>query len=184
MRKTILLMTLLAVLGFGQNLLVNGDFEQDLSVGWVQTSGGYGTPTVNRGTTHQPDPDYEAMVQWYDNSGWIELGQVVDVPGPTLDLSFWTSLHRTSETSCWPAACFDVRYYNSSSTLLGITRYYYSSVTAWTATPTLHPIVVSDSNWHQYDLNVAEEISANLPGVDPGAVTRVGVVLFDTTAGG
>ena len=184
MSKFLVLLPLLLAFGFGQILLTNGDFEQDLSVGWTQTYGGVGTPTVNRDPTYQPDPDYEALAQWYDNSGWVSLSQTVDVPGPLLGLSFWGSFYQSGETSCWPAACFDARYYDSGNTLLGVTRYYYSSVVAWTPTPTLHPIVVTNPDWQQYQLDIAQEISDNLPGVNPGAVAKVSIALFDTTAGG
>lgn len=53
------LLFLLFVLGLGisQEFLLNGDFEQELSTGWIYADSGLGTHQVLRGTEYQPDPD-------------------------------------------------------------------------------------------------------------------------------
>jgi hypothetical protein len=43
---------------------------------------------------------------------------------------------------------------------------------------------VTDSLWSDYELDVADELSMHLPGVDPGDVTKIEVALVDTTSGG
>ncbi|MFO7650700.1 MAG: hypothetical protein R6X13_05085 [bacterium] len=183
--KLLALLPLVAAVALGQNLLINGDFEQDLTVGWTYTDSGYGTHQADRQTSYDPDPDYEAMAYQYDNPGWARLAQRVDAPGVLLQLSFRASFLQTGGTSsCWPAACVSVCYYDGSSTLLGETRYFYSTYANWTPSPTLSLHRVNDPAWADYSLNVAEEISTNLPGVDPGDVAQVEVALLAYTYSG
>ena len=184
--KALLLVLLALGLAFGQNLLTNGDFEQDLSVGWVQDTNGYGYWTVARDTTYQPDPDYEAMDSLYSGSGICKLSQTVDVPGPALHLSFSASFGiGAGSSSCWPVAYVEVGYLDSDGSRLGETRFYYhNSYCTWTATSNLSLIEVTDPAWHDYELDVADELSLHLPGVDPGDVSRIEVALVDTTSGG
>lgn len=181
------LLTIALIIGCaaGQELLVNGDFEQELTVGWTYTDSGAGTHQALRGTEYQPDPDYESWVYQYDNPGWTKLSQRVDVPGVALELSFWARFSESGGTStCWPAACVRVCYYDRADSLLGETRYFYSTYADWTPTPTLSLYRITDPDWNQYHLNIAEELAANLPGVDPDAVARVEVALWSFTHSG
>ncbi len=182
-----LLLVLPAVLGLAlaQNLLTNGDFEQDLSVGWTIVGEGSGTHTCDRNTAYQPDPDYEAMAYQYDNPGSARLSQRVAVPGIQLQLSFWASFYEAGGSStCWPAACFQVCYYDLADALLGETRYYYSTYADWTPSPTLSLKRITNPVWAEYTLGIAEELAQNLPGVNPGQVAKVEVALYAYTYSG
>lgn len=185
MRSKLLLSVAVALsLSPAQNLLVNGDFEQALSVGWVKTGDGRGTHTCNRDTSYHPDPDYEAMAYQYDNPGFARLGQTVDVPGIQLHLSFSASFKLQEGTYiCWPAACFSVCYLDSRNTSLGETRYYYSTYADWVPSPTLSLKRITSPDWTRYDLDVADELTHNLPGVNPADVARVEVSLYAYTRG-
>ncbi|MCX7996119.1 MAG: hypothetical protein N3A65_10210, partial [candidate division WOR-3 bacterium] len=69
-----------------QNLLVNGDFEQPLSNGWlIDTS--TTNLIINRATNYDPDPDYEALVQKATGTGYAKLYQRVDIPSVQLAFS-------------------------------------------------------------------------------------------------
>lgn len=186
MRKCpILLAALLFSVGLGQQLLVNGDFELPLTTGWVHSDSGYGTHTSDRSVNYQPDPDYEAMSYQYDNPGWCRLGQTVDVPSPVLALSFWASFEQGGGTStCWPAACFSVRYLDGSGTPLGETRYVYSTYADWVPSATFSIIRITNPAWSEYDLDIAQELADNLPGVNPGDVAKVEVALYSYTYSG
>ncbi|MEO0079226.1 MAG: hypothetical protein ABIK44_00915 [candidate division WOR-3 bacterium] len=183
--KFLLIPTLALSLSLGQELLVNGDFEQELSVGWTYTDSGSGTHLAQRGTEYQPDPDYEAYVYQYDNPGWTRLSQRVDVPGVALQLSFWARFNEGGGSStCWPAACFQVCYYNDDNVLLGETRYYYSTYADWVPSPTLSLYRITNPDWSRYELNIPDELTQNLPGVNPGEVAKVEVALFSYTISG
>lgn len=172
-------------LGFSQELLLNGNFEQEPSVGWVQTDSGYGTHQVVWDTIYQPDPDYEVFVYQYDNPGWTRLSQRVEVPGIALQLSFWAKFANSGGTStCWPAACFQIRYYDADTNLLGETRYYYSQYANWVPSPTLSLYQITNPDWTRYELNIADELTANLPGVNPSDIVFVEVALWSYTHSG
>jgi hypothetical protein len=146
MRRIAVLMCLALTVGFAQELLVNGGFEQDLNVGWTQRSEGSGTPYFDRSTGYDPDPDYEAQAYLFDGPASLNLSQAVDVPHTALDLSFRASfqLGPTSST-CWPVAAFAVGYYDAANTLLGETRFYYhDEYCDWVASPTLSLHNVTD----------------------------------------
>jgi len=188
MTKTCLICLLGLAVSFavGQELLENGDFEQDLSIGWTFTDSGAGTHTYDRATGYDPDPDYEAHTYQYDNPGWARLGQKVECPpGCILSLSFkakFTELGGTS--SCWPAACFVVCYYDDAQVLLGETRYYYSTYATWTPSPTLSLYQASDQEWHEYTLETETELAEKLTGVNPEDVAYIEVALFSYTYSG
>ncbi len=183
--RYLLLLPLVATLAVGQNLLTNGDFEQELTVGWTFVGEGTGTHTADRSVSYQPDPDYEAMTYQYDNPGSARLSQLVEAPGTQLEVSFWASFEQSGGSStCWPAACFSVCYYDVNSARLGETRYYYSTYANWVPTPTLSLKRVTNPAWAEYTLMVGDELAANLPGVNPDDVARIEVALYSYTYSG
>jgi hypothetical protein len=183
MRKAVLLLPLLLAFGLSQNLLTNGDFEQELTTGWTQNV--YGVVTIDRGTDYQPDPDFEAKDSLYAY-GWGKLSQIVDAPGIQLALSFWARFEiGAGSSTCWPVACVTVGYYDAANVLLGETRFYYhNSYCTWVPSSTLSLIEVTNPDWTQYNLDIAQELTQHLPGIAPGQVSRVEIALYDTTSGG
>lgn len=169
-----------------QNLLINGDFEQELSIGWTQSQGGSGYKYIDRDSTYHPDPDFEARCYLVSGSGWAKLSQTVDVPSANLDLNFWANFGIGGGSStCWPVAAVFVEYYDLIGSFLGETRiYYHNAYCNWRNTPTCHLIDVTNPDWQQYELNIMDEISNNLPGVNSAEVKKVGVSLYDYTSGG
>ena len=186
MFRTTVLVTVLLALASGQNLLVNGDFEQDLSVGWTCDSGGYGYRVVDRSTDLEPDPDFEARCSLYSGSGYVGLSQRVDVRHQYLAVSFRAKFDLAgSSSSCWPVAYVGVGYYGDSDSLLGETRvYHHNTYCTWVPTGTLSLIEVTNPDWTEYNIDVAEELREHLPGVDPGDIRQLRVRLADSTAGG
>ncbi len=183
MKKTVLLVSLLLAVAFSQELLTNGNFEQDLSIGWSRDT--YGMTYIARDTTYRPAPGYAALDSLY-GYGWSRLNQTVDVPGILLALQFWAKFEIAgTSSSCWPVAAVTLSYLDASDNLLGETRIYdHNQYCTWAPGPTLSLIEVTNPDWTEYNLDVAQEISANLPGVNPGDISKVRVSLSDTTAGG
>jgi len=107
MRRLVLIpVLLLAAVAFGQELLVNGDFEQDLSVGWTRIDSGTVTHEANRDVGYEPDPDYEAYVYTYDNPGSTILVQTVEVPCALVEFSFRAAfVESAGSSSCSPSTC-------------------------------------------------------------------------------
>jgi hypothetical protein len=182
-----LFVALSATVLLGQELLVNGGFEQSLSTGWTSQQGGVGTVTFDRSTTYQPDADYEARDSLYDGPGWGRLIQTVTVPSAALSFSCSANPEVIGGLiTCWPASAICIEYRNSASVLLGETRYAkWGAGCTWASSSTLHLIDRnSQLGWEHYGFNVADEIAANLPGVNPTQVARVSVSLYTWTQDG
>ncbi|MFO7639195.1 MAG: hypothetical protein R6X14_07900 [bacterium] len=179
---------LLALVGTGLgNLLVNGDFEQPLEVGWqedVQSlAGGY---LIERSDTlGQPMPGHAARV--YKLLAYhASLSQVVDVPGPELTLTFDSRMQLAGGSStCWPTAALVVSYLNADARELGSTMFLLRDpYNDWRESDTLkfHDVQLPDE-WVGYELDIAREIADNLPGVSAEEVRKVGVRLFSYVNG-
>ena len=174
---------LLAGAAAADEFLVNGDFEQPLDVGWTDTvMSSAGTFAFSREDTFgQPTPGYAAKVHKY-LAKYASLRQTVDVPNPDLTLNFDLRLKIGGGSStCWPVASLWVRYADASGLELGNTRVCRSSVySTWTSSDTVHLIEIADTTgaWHNYTLNLKEELATNLPGIKADDVKKITVDLF------
>ncbi len=168
-----------------QNLLTNGDFEQDLNIGWTRDSAGYYI-YMDRATNYENDPDYEARTEKQVGSGYARLYQIVDISSPS-DLTFSAKVKlyaydNNADTLTFAASAIRIRYRDISGTLLGETRIcQFTAPCPWQNTSTCHLIIVNDWLWHNYSFNLATELQ-NLPGVNPENVKKVEIALYDTTA--
>ncbi len=173
-----LTLLLLVVFGSASVLLTNGDFEEDLSIGWEQTVSGSAT-SILRDINYDPDPDYEAYVYKGTGDGYAKLSQIAHIPTTDLEFSAWVKLHASSNsTTCWAGAAFVITYMDNSGDVLGetmICRMTYAST--WANSPTRHLIVAADTNWHLYAFNIESEFE-NLSGINPDDVARIEVALY------
>jgi hypothetical protein len=171
---------------FARELVQNGNFEQDpLANGWVfDRCGNYpdtGNCRFRWRHNLDPDRDFEVMVQKTLHRG-AQLSQVVAVP--SLDLEFDASCRMycsTRSETTWTAACVNLEYLDADDSLLGTTTIYKpTSGCTWTSDSRLHLIRVSDTLWHDYHIDVADELARNLPGVSAGDIVsiRIGVLGF------
>jgi hypothetical protein len=164
-------------------LLINGDFEQPLDVGWTDTvANEAGTFAFERADTFgQPTPGFAAKVTKY-LARYASLRQTVDVPNLDLNLSFDGRFKIAGGSStCWPVASFWIRYADASGLELGNTRICLSSVySTWTKSDTVSLIEITDTTgaWHNYSLNLKQELATNLPGINPDNVKKITVDLF------
>jgi len=168
------------------NLLTNGTFEQDLSVGWTSYMADptYGYDTIARGTDYENDPDYEAYT--LSTFGYVtRLYQTVDIPA-TDNVSFSIkakidAFDNDYDTLCWAASAVMIYYQNTSGVTLGETRICrFSAPCPWVGTSTIHLLPVADTLWHTYSFVLNTEL-INLPGVTPSQVKKIQVCLLDTT---
>lgn len=169
------------------NWLINGDFEQDLNIGWTTNQSGSNI-TINRATTYEPDADYEVLVQKGAGNGYARILQMAleNITTPSeFNFSIKAKLYaydNNADTLTWAAAAVIVGYYNATGTKLGETRIcQFTAPCPWQNTSTCHLIIVSDSLWHTYSFNLQSELG-NLPGVNPSNVKKVEIALYDTTA--
>jgi hypothetical protein len=183
LKKALLLLSTLIVAALGQGMLTNGDFEQDLSVGWSMDTMGYTTRLRDVG--YQPDADYEVMDSLI-YQGKSRIYQIVEVPGPRLLLDFWAKFDvYSSSSTCWGVASVNVEYYDALNNLLGETRVYRNdNYCLWVPSGTMSLIPVTNPDWTEYSLDIANELSTNLPSINPTDVKKLGIAIVDTTAGG
>ncbi len=180
------LILLLIIIGFcsAGHLLTNGNFEQELNIGWSQSIGTQGTAdTVDR---FMDILNYVARVKKYDATHAI-LYQTVDVPTTDLDFSINTKLYAyeyNSTATYWSAAAVCLRYLDENSNLLGETRIAQRSAHCpWTNSNTLHIInELFPGIWSTFSFNIDTEL-VFLPGINPSDVKKIQVALLDTTDG-
>jgi hypothetical protein len=182
MRKALLAVGLLALLsGSGlANLIVNGGFEEPFETGWKDTVFSMaGDFRYERGDTFGNGTGYAAKVYKYLAS-FASLYQAVPVTGLDLTLSFDARLLQGSGSStCWPVAAFFARYLNAGGNEIGATCWYNHSVYAdWRDNDTMNLIEITSADWNHYEINLADEIATNLPGVNAADVAMVCVDLF------
>ena len=179
MRKyVLLLLPMFLVIGFGQELLQNGDFEDSLDFWTVEQNNNQGSWAANCSTGHHPDPDMEAYVYKYDRY-FARIKQTVDIPNTNLQFSASSRLYarHISGTGYYAYAAIILEYVNSHGGLLGRTMIIQKTPNCNLGnTSVLHLIVVSSTNWEDYDFIIADEL-ANLPGVNPAEVAKITVNL-------
>lgn len=163
------------------NLLTNGDFEQELDVGWQQSISGEGF--IDRSTLYDPDPDYEAGIYQSSCNGTAILEQVIEILNedlPFIEFSCNAKMYAYDNVpGDWIATAVIISYINEFDSILGETRIYSYSDTAcpWADSPTLHLIEVADADWHSYFFNLEDELT-HLPGVNQLEIKKIGAGLF------
>jgi hypothetical protein len=172
----------LAGLAGATELLVNGDFEQPLAVGWHDTiynaaGDGYFERTDTLG---QPTLGYAVRVHKYLAS-FACLDQTVNVSNASLTFGFDGRLRiGGGSNTCWPACAVILRYLNGAGTELGNTKFVvHNEFCNWANSDTAHLIEVNPpEQWLSLSVNVAQELSSYLIGVNPADVARIRIELF------
>ena len=186
MQKILLLSAFLLMLAgpaVASEYLVNGDFEQPLNVGWVDTAKNeVGTYSFERSDTFaQPSPGYAAKA-YKILARYASINQTVDVPDVNLTLGIDARLKIGGGSStCWPVASVWVRYADASGLELGNTRICRSSVySTWTKSDTVSIIEITDTTgaWNHYSLDLMQELTTHLPGISPDAIKKITFDLF------
>lgn len=175
------LLALLLVLNFSgdAHLITNGDFEQDLSQGWTQSSSG-SSVIINRATTYDPDPDYEVQVYKGNGSGYALIYQIINIVTTDLEFNVDAKFDVAATSSAWSGASVTLKYLNSNGVTLGLTRIYRKTTYCpWYSSNTSHLIEAVDQNWNNYTFNLDSEL-VNLPGVNPLDISQVAIILLDT----
>lgn len=164
------------------NLIENGDFEQPLETGWTQVSrGSVGQSRFEwTDTLGQPSPGYAARV-WRYLANYASLQQTVSVSGPDLQFRMDGRLAIGGGSStCWPVAAIILRYRNAAGTSLGNSCIYlHNQYCTWAKNDTQNLIDITTPDvWAEYALDIRQELSENLPGINPDDVRQVTVDLF------
>jgi hypothetical protein len=126
-------------------------------------------------------PGFAAKVYKYLGS-YASLFQTVDVPNVNLTLSFDARFRIGGGSStCWPVASLWVRYADASGRELGNTRFYlHDEYATWTKSDSVSLIEITDTTgaWHNYTLDISQELAERLPLVFPEDVAKITIDLF------
>jgi hypothetical protein len=150
-------------------LIANGDFEEDLTVGWFQRNDA-SSATILRTLTAHPDPDYEATLTVANGVGELGLFQRFQVPNLELTISadLWTTGDGTG--GAWTVAGLMLTYRDRQRTALGNTAIVYTSRDCpWVDSPTLHIVYTGFETWETVNYELSD-LLASLPGVDPAEI--------------
>jgi len=182
MRTTVILALALLVGLASANLLVNGDFEQTIDVGWdtVAVNFAGGDTFTWSDTLGQPSPGYAVAVRKY-LADYASMSQTVGIPNVNLTLTLDGRLEIGGGSStCWPVAAFVVRYLDSSGVSLGNTKLYlHDQYCDWAVSDTQSLIdVTTPGVWTQFSLDIADELAKSLPGVAAANVKKLTVDLY------
>lgn len=183
---TVLSVLLLAA-GASAELVVNGGFELPLDVGWQDTIHDLGGEyrIEQSDTLGQPQPGLAVEVYKY-LADFASLYQVIDIPSTDLVLEFdgRFSINGGSST-CWPVASFWVRYLNAAGTELGSSRFYLpSEFCDWASSPTVSLVRITQAGaWEHHRLDIADELSTRLTGINPADVNKVCLDLYAYDSG-
>lgn len=159
-------------------LLVNGGFEEILTVGW-QAALPDSASSVTRDTGYEPDPDYEVRLLKDDLTGSAHLDQCLPYPGIDTHLSVRGQMWSESGSVSWAAAAIIIAFIDEGGLTLGRTAFYAPTRWCpWQNRPDFHLIEVAAGVWDTYTLDVASELAMHLPAVDPNAVHHLQVSLW------
>jgi hypothetical protein len=164
-------------------LMANGDFEQLIDVGWTDSvANEAGLFFFDRADTFgQPTPGFAAKVH-KELARYASLRQTVDVADAGLTLTFDARLKIGGGSStCWPVASVWVRYADATGLELGNTRICLSSVySTWTKSDTVSLLEITDTTgaWHNYSLDLTQELTTHLSGINPDNVKKITIDLF------
>jgi len=185
MKRLLFVLSLLLLIGTvkpvaAQELLTNGDFEQGLDVGWKDTVRSLaGTFLFERSDTMGSAGCAARVMKGL--ASFAALTQQVNVPNHHLLLSFDGRFRIGGGSStCWPVAAVIVRYQDGSGTELGNTKFVlHNEFCTWANSDTAHLVeITAPGEWHPHQLDIAQEIYDNLPGVNAWNVAQVRVEIY------
>ena len=181
--RSAVIIALAALAGLASaNLLVNGDFEQPIDVGWDTMAANLagGDTFTWSDTLGQPTPGYAVAVHKYLANN-ASMHQTVDVPNVNLTLTFDARFKIGGGSStCWPVASFVVRYLDAAGTSLGNSKIYlHDQYCTWAGSDTQSLIdITTPGAWTPFSIDIADELSRRLPGIVAANVKKLTVDLY------
>ena len=174
---------LAALAGWTQatELLANGDFEAPFDPAWTDTiAGTSGFGTFERTDTMGCGTGCAARA-YKTLASYAGLGQTVTVPDVNLTFSFDGRFRLGGGSStCWPAAAVFLRYQDAAGNDLATTKFVlHNEFCTWGNNDTAHIVEIENPEvWNHHTLDIAQEISDNLPGLNAADVVQIQVQIY------
>jgi len=179
-RVFVLLVCFFLVIGLGEELVQNGDFENSLSHWEVDYNNNMGSWQARVDTSYHPDSDHEVYVYKYDRH-YAKIRQTVDLPSTDAPILFSTSAklysRKISGSNYYAYATLTLLYLNSAGSSMGKTMIVHKTpLCNLQNTPEQHIIEAVSTGWEYYTFNIWDEL-ANLPGVNAPEVAKIRIEL-------
>jgi hypothetical protein len=184
MRRVPLLFLLLVLPSYALaiELVINGDFEDDLAPAWQDESAGNATSFI-RSTDYDGDLDYEVLVEKGTGNGHAKLNQPIVIPSTDIYFSVNAKIHASTSHGPWAAAGVALHYEDHFGNVLGTTKILRKTVDCpWSDSDKFHMILAPDENWNGFGFNLDDEL-VNLAGVNPLEIHQIRICLFGITGG-
>jgi len=178
MRKCFLILSVLTVLASGQELVLNGDFEDGLDFWATEANNNQGNYVIDYSPDYGPEPGNEVRVYKYMRY-YAQINQVTLVPGVDVRFSASAKLlaSKGSTSGYYSYAALILEYLDAQGSSLGRTLIIkklgsYDPQNG----PYLHVIPVTSNDWENYEFVLAEELE-NLSGISPTQVVGVKLII-------
>ena len=179
MKKYLLVLFAVAVLASGQELVLNGDFENGLNSWTIEFNNGEGAYEVSVCSSYHPDQKNAVRVYKYMRS-FANLSQDVEIPDLGVEFSASAKLLATKgETSGhYSFAALRVVYISPRGGTLGQTMImkhvgdHPPENTAWQ-----HVYRVTSDDWESYRFVLEDELRNNLTGINRANVAGIKLIL-------
>ena len=178
MRKLILILSVFAFAAFGQELVLNGGFEDGFEHWDEEVDNSQGSYEITRSTDYRPGPDYSARIHKYMRY-YARLVQEVALPG--VNVWFSADAKLLAAKGATPGhhayAALILEYLDAGGTVLGRTalRKKVGNYNPQNS-PTERYIFVTGDRWKGYGLSIPDELD-RLHGINPAAVAAVRIAL-------
>lgn len=169
------------------NLIQNGDFAQEWVNGWERTTEGLTGAQVVETRPPAGNPPQPTLYMSKTGAGALRLSQHVTLSGPATDLVFRGQLRLSGELDGdgnEGRAALLLLYENADGQTLGLSAWVDGRTNGsglWgTLLPTFGPTTAprfQPAGWQTIEIDLGQEFTDRLPGLDPAAVRRITVVL-------
>jgi hypothetical protein len=156
------------------DVLLNGDFEQELNIGWQTSSNDYtGSSEITRNQVEKNH--YAHLIK--DLCGYAELSQIINLDNLNQDLSARLNLNATSNRAGYNAtAAFILSFLDKENKVLAETQIAYST-DQLTNTPVPYSYPAKPAEWKTYTLNLKDELDKHFSKVDVSKIKKLKITL-------
>jgi hypothetical protein len=156
------------------DILHNGDFEQELNIGWQTSSDDYsGSSEITRDQIEKNH--YAHLIK--DLCGYAELSQIINLVNLNQNISVRLNLNATSNRAGYTAtAAFILSFLDKENKVLAETQIAYST-DQLTNTPVPYSYPAKPSEWETHTLNLKDELDKHFSKIDVSKIKKLKITL-------
>jgi len=157
------------------DVILNGDFEQELNVGWQASSKDYaGSSEINRDKI-QKNHFAHLIKDW---GGYAEMSQIINLDNLNQNLSVRLNLDATSNREGYAAtSAFILSFLNKENKVLAEIRIAYSTDKLINS-PVLYNYPMAPAEWKTHTLNLKDELTKHFLKVDVNKIKKLKIAMY------